>query len=341
MKSLLLQGGRDWNRQSGDFTVKTSAWPHPDPPLFHHTSLLLPLPSQRAFRPPLGLKFGWWRYGFWFKKSNQSCNIHLPLTQSLGFEPQERPATANGDGIQWEQNLTFYLNNESGLNTKQLGLETPKTTPKTTSGGGILHRWSPRDEASKRWWSGVKRGWKILETWLKWRFIAGMTWKWPIFQPCLITRGEAHDLTGQVLWVTKMAWFTPRNKISCLLFSGRRVLRGPSDASLFSIEIMRQPGIAELDFIFIYVPLIWNISSQSDWVSTLMPMKHVWKPQIDWSCLTFLPLNIQILGRGQGQDFDNGPETTEQIGADHFDTIFDSDSLEFRCSAGDFCLKNF
>ena len=104
---------------------------------------------------------------------------------------------------------------------------------------------------------------------------------------------------------------------------------------------MRQPGIAELDFIFIYVPLIWNISSQSDWVSTLMPMKHVWKPQIDWSCLTFLPLNIQILGRGQGQDFDNGPETTEQIGADHFDTIFDSDSLEFRCSAGDFCLKKF
>lgn len=64
---------------------KPSAWPHPDPPLFHHTSLLLPLPSQRAFRPPLGLKFGWWRYGFWLKKQiNPATSIcHLPRAWGL------------------------------------------------------------------------------------------------------------------------------------------------------------------------------------------------------------------------------------------------------------------
>lgn len=164
-----------------------------------------------------------------------------------------------------------------------------------------------------------------------------MTWKWPIFQPCLITRGEAHDLTGQVLWVTKMAWFTPRNKISCLLFSGRRVLRGPSDASLFSIEIMSQPGIAELDFIFIYVPLIWNISSQSEWVSTLMHL-----------AVAVMSENVFALGH---PDFGGSKlriVTMDLKSQNKLGWIilipFLTRILWSFCScsaAGDFCLKNF
>lgn len=47
---------------------------------------------------------------------------------------------------------------------------------------------------------------------------------------------------------------------------------------------------------------------------------HVWKRFCPWTSRFW---GVKTSNR------DNGPETTEQIGADHFDTIFDSDSLEF------------